>query len=34
MGRDVLPFVATDISSLARSLRRELKGRADPPGHV
>lgn len=34
MSRSVFPFVATDISSLARSLNRELKACDETPGHV
>ncbi|MFC5359112.1 DUF2087 domain-containing protein [Azospirillum himalayense] len=34
MSRTPLPYSAGDISALARSLRAQLAGRTDPPGHV
>lgn len=34
MSRTPLPYSADDISALARSLRAQLAGRAEPPGHV
>ncbi|MFD2265164.1 DUF2087 domain-containing protein [Lacibacterium aquatile] len=34
MSRSVLPFVARDVSSLARSLHRELGALDGKPGHV
>ncbi|WP_084536643.1 DUF2087 domain-containing protein [Azospirillum halopraeferens] len=34
MTRTSLPFCAADMSALARSLRTQLAGRSDPPGHV
>jgi hypothetical protein len=34
MSRTVLPFAATDMSALARSLGRELAACAEKPGHV
>jgi hypothetical protein len=34
MSRTILPFIANDISSLARSLKDQLAERTDPPGHV
>ncbi|GAA4249824.1 DUF2087 domain-containing protein [Azospirillum formosense] len=34
MCRTSLPYSAGDISALARSLRAQLAGRAEPPGHV
>lgn len=34
MSRTSLPYSADDISALARSLRAQLAGRTEPPGHV
>lgn len=34
MSRTPLPYTTGDISALARSLRTELAGRSEPPGHV
>lgn len=34
MSREILPYAAPDVSSLARSLGRELAARAVAPGHV
>lgn len=34
MSRTPLPYSASDISALARSLRAHLAGREEPPGHV
>lgn len=34
MTREILPFAASDISALARSLHRELRAINDMPGHV
>ena len=34
MSRTPLPYTAGDISTLARSLRAQLTGRSEPPGHV
>lgn len=34
MSKTSLPYSAGDISALARSLRTQLAGRTEPPGHV
>ena len=34
MSRTVFPFIAQDVSSLARALSRELEGVDSKPGHV
>lgn len=34
MTRETFPFVASDISALAKSLRHQLAGREGPPSHV
>lgn len=34
MPRTILPFVASDISALARALRSQLAERTTPPGHL
>ncbi len=34
MSRTVFPFIAQDVSSLARALSRELEGADSKPGHV
>ncbi|PWC57071.1 DUF2087 domain-containing protein [Azospirillum sp. TSO22-1] len=34
MSRTPLPYTTGDISALARSLRAQLAGRSEPPGHV
>lgn len=34
MSRTPLPYSAGDIAALARSLRAQLAGRSEPPGHV
>lgn len=34
MSRTAIPYVAADIAAVARSLRSQLEGRDQPPGHV
>lgn len=34
MSRTPLPYSTGDVSALARSLRNQLTGRSEPPGHV
>lgn len=34
MSRTAFPFVATDVSALARALKRELEDCPQPPGHL
>lgn len=34
MPREAIPFATDDISTLAKSLRDQLAGKAEPPGHV
>jgi hypothetical protein len=32
--REIIPFIAADVSALAKSLRAQLAGREAPPSHV